>query len=87
MKGRLFLNVVVLQSSAVFKLSAAEDQLLLIGRNTFFVLNLLFYFGIESDGSTSSNGLVSESSVEDFQALLVRRNTFLILKYLFEVLI
>ena len=42
MKGRLFLNVVVLQSSAVFKLSAAEDQLLLIGRNTFFVLNLLF---------------------------------------------
>ena len=33
MEGRLFLNVVVRKSAAVFKLLAREDQALLVGRD------------------------------------------------------
>ena len=40
MKGRLLLNVVVRQGSAVFKLLAGEDQALLIGWDSFLVLDL-----------------------------------------------
>ena len=44
MKGRLFLNVVILQSSAVFKLSASENESLLVRRDALLVLN----FGLDS---------------------------------------
>jgi len=40
MEGRLFLDVVVLQSAAVFELLASEDEALLVGRNAFLVLDL-----------------------------------------------
>lgn len=43
MKSRFFLDVVVGQSAAIFKLLAREDETLLIGRNTFLVLNLGLY--------------------------------------------
>merc|ERR1719435_63180 len=42
MQSRFFLNIVVTQGSSIFKLFASKDQTLLIWRNTFFVLNLLF---------------------------------------------
>ena len=40
MESRLLLNVVIRESSAVFKLLSSEDESLLIGRNTFFILDL-----------------------------------------------
>jgi len=40
MKGWLFLDVVVRESATIFKLLASEDKPLLIGRDTFFVLDL-----------------------------------------------
>merc|ERR1711931_414590 len=40
MEGRLFLDVVVRQSSSIFQLFSSKDQTLLIWRNTFLVLDL-----------------------------------------------
>ena len=39
-EGRLLLDVVVRESAAVLELLASEDEALLIGRNTFLVLDL-----------------------------------------------
>jgi hypothetical protein len=56
-KSGLFLDVVVTKSSSVFQLLSSEDESLLIGGNTFLVLDLSFHilngvwwFNIESDG-------------------------------------
>merc|ERR1719464_532508 len=43
MKGRLFLDVVVRQSSSVFQLFSSKDQSLLIWRNTFLILDLCLH--------------------------------------------
>ena len=40
MEGGLFLNVVVRESAAVFKLLSGEDETLLIGWDAFLVLDL-----------------------------------------------
>ena len=66
MKGRLFLNVVIREGSAILELLAGEDESLLIGRNTFFVLNLGFnvFDGIRGL-NVKSNGLPSESLDEN----------------------
>ena len=40
MKGRVLLNGVVLKSVAVLQLLTSEDETLLVGWNTFLVLNL-----------------------------------------------
>ena len=40
MEGRLLLNVVVRESAAILELLTSEDQTLLIGRDTFLVLDL-----------------------------------------------
>merc|ERR1719167_1857588 len=40
MKCRFFLNVVVTQSTSIFKLFTSKDQSLLIRRNSFLILNL-----------------------------------------------
>src|ERR1700678_880976 len=40
MKGRLFLDVVVRQSTPVLKLLASKDKSLLIRRNSFLILDL-----------------------------------------------
>ena len=40
MEGRFLLNVIVRESSAIFKLLSSEDKTLLVWRNTFFVLDL-----------------------------------------------
>jgi len=42
-KSRLFLDVVVGQGSAVFKLLASENESLLVGRDALFVLDLRLY--------------------------------------------
>jgi hypothetical protein len=56
-KGRLLLNVVVRKSAAILELLSSEDESLLIGRNTFLVLDLgldvlngVRRLNIESDG-------------------------------------
>jgi len=60
MEGAFLLNVIVTQSSAVFQLFSGEDESLLIGGNTFLVLNLgldiingVAGFNIKSDGLAS----------------------------------
>ena len=40
MEGRLFLNVVVAQGTAILKLFTGEDKTLLIRRNSFLILDL-----------------------------------------------
>jgi len=66
MEGRLLLDVVVLESSAVLKLLASEDESLLVWGNTFLVLNL----GLDSLNGVSllnlkGDSLSSESLNED----------------------
>ena len=39
-KGGLLLNVVIRKGAAIFELLASEDQTLLIGGNTFLILDL-----------------------------------------------
>ena len=60
MECRLFLDVVVRESSAVFELFTSEDESLLIWWDTFFVLDLsldvlncVSWFNIEGDSFTS----------------------------------
>merc|ERR1719295_715039 len=50
MKSRFFLNVVITQSSSIFKLFASKNQSLLVWGNTFFILNFGFHIfnGIRS---------------------------------------
>jgi hypothetical protein len=43
MQGALLLDVVVAQGAAILQLLAGEDQALLIGRDTFLVLDLLLH--------------------------------------------
>ena len=40
MKGGLLLDIVVGQSTSILKLLSGENETLLVGRNTFLVLNL-----------------------------------------------
>jgi hypothetical protein len=40
MEGGLFLDVIIGESTTIFKLLAGEDQALLVRGNTFLVLNL-----------------------------------------------
>ena len=40
MEGRLLLDVIILESAAVLKLLAGEDQALLVWRDALLVLNL-----------------------------------------------
>ena len=60
MKGRFLLDVVVGQGSAIFELLSSEDQTLLIGRNSFLVLDLaldivdsIARFHLKGDGLAS----------------------------------
>ena len=61
-KRGLFLNVVVTQSSAIFKLFASENETLLIGRDAFFVLDFrlhildtVAWFNFKSDSLTGQS--------------------------------
>ena len=57
MEGGLLLDVVIAESATILKLLACEDQALLIGGNTFLILDLSLHvldsigsLNIESDG-------------------------------------
>ena len=57
MKSRFLLNVVIRERSSIFQLLSSKDQTLLIRRNSFLILDLLFdiinrirWFHIKSDG-------------------------------------
>ena len=55
MEGGLLLNVVVGESSAVFKLLTSEDETLLIRRDTLLVLDLGLYI-IDGVGGLNLEG-------------------------------
>jgi len=62
MEGRLFLDVVIGESSSILELLSGEDKSLLIWRNTFLVLDLsldvlngVCWLDIEGDGLTSES--------------------------------
>jgi len=62
MEGRLLLDVVIGEGAAIFELLSSEDKSLLIGRDTFLVLDLgldvlngVRWLDIESDGFTSES--------------------------------
>jgi len=42
MKCRFFLNVVISECSPIFKLFTGKNETLLVGRNTFLILNFSF---------------------------------------------
>jgi len=75
MEGRLFLDVVVTESSSVLKLLSSEDESLLIWRNSFFVLDLgldvfngICWLDIEGNGLSGKSfneNLHSTSKSED----------------------
>ena len=57
MKSALLLNVIIRKSAAIFELFTGEDKALLIGRNTFLILDLgldvidgIRGFNLEGDG-------------------------------------
>jgi len=69
MEGGLLLDVIIGKSAAVFKLLAGKDEALLIGGNSFLVLNLSLHVvdgvaGLDLQG----DGLSSESFHEDLHA-------------------
>ena len=68
-KGRLFLDIVVGEGTAIFKLLAGEDQALLVGGDALLVLNL----GLDVvDGvrglDLESDGLSRQSLNEDLHS-------------------
>jgi hypothetical protein len=65
-KSRLLLDVVIRESSTVFKLLSGEDESLLIWRDSFFVLDFGFdIFNGISGLDIQCDGLTSESLDED----------------------
>jgi hypothetical protein len=65
-KSRLLLDVVVGQSAAIFQLLAREDQALLIGRDSFLVLDLgLDGFDVIRGVDIKSDGLARKGLNED----------------------
>ena len=69
MESRLLLDVVIRKSSAVLELLASENESLLIGRDTFLVLDLGLHV-LNSVGGLNieGDGLASESLDEDLHA-------------------
>ena len=69
MKSRLLLNIVVRQGPAVIELLSSEDEALLIGRNTFLVLDLgLDVLNAVGLVDFQGDGLAGESLHEDLHA-------------------
>jgi hypothetical protein len=65
-KGRLFLDVIVRQSTPIFQLLAGKDKSLLIGGNTFLILDLgLNVLNCVGWLNIEGNGLSCEGLDED----------------------
>ena len=74
-EGGLLLNVVVRESSAVFELFSSEDQSLLIGRDTFLVLDLgLDVFNGVGGLDIQSNRLTCKGLNENLHIYLLFNN-------------
>ena len=70
MEGGFLLNVVIRQRATVLQLLARKDQALLIGRNAFLVLDLLFDVVNRVRGlDFQRNGLASKGFDEDLHDL------------------
>jgi len=75
MEGWFFLDVIVRKGSSILELLSSEDKSLLIGWDTFFILDLCLHilngvrwFDVESDGLTSeglNEDLHSSSKSQD----------------------
>jgi len=75
MKSGFLLDVVVGQSATVFQLLASKDQTLLIGRDTFFVLDLCFdIFNRIAGFNFKGDGLSGESFDKDLHATSQTQN-------------
>ena len=69
------MNVIVGESSTIFKLLSSEDKTLLVWRNTFFVLNLsLHIFNSISRLNFKSDCLTSEGLYEDLHTTSESKN-------------
>ena len=69
MESRFFLDIIILESPAIFKLFAGENESLLIWGNTFFVLDLcLHIFNCVRWLNIQGDGLASESLHKDLHA-------------------
>jgi len=69
MKSRFLLDIVVWKSTAIFQLFTSEDETLLIGRDTFLILNLgLNVLNRVRGFNFKSDSLTSESLNEDLHA-------------------
>jgi len=69
MKSGFLLNVIIAQTSSVLKLFTSEDESLLIGRNTFFVLYLgLYLLNVIRRFNIKGNGLPGQGLHEDLHA-------------------
>ena len=74
-EGRLLLNVVVAESTAILELLASEDETLLVWRNSFLVLNLGLHVLDRVAGlDLESNGLACESFNEDLHTSAKAKN-------------
>jgi len=66
MKSRLFLDIVVWKGSSIFQLLTGKDKPLLVGRDTFLVLDLgLHIFNSIRSFNLESDSLASESFHEN----------------------
>jgi len=69
MESRLLLDVVVTESSAILKLLASEDESLLVGRDTFFILDLSLDIVNGVTGlNIQGDGLASQSLDKDLHS-------------------
>ena len=74
-EGWFLLNVVVRESSAIFKLLTSEDETLLVWRDTFFVLNLsLNIFNCISRLNFKSDCFTSQGLDEDLHTTSKSKN-------------
>ena len=62
MDGGILVDVIILNSPAIFKLLTSKDESLLISRNTLLVMNLILQaFNAVLGAAVQSDGLASQS--------------------------
>jgi len=88
MEGGFLLNVVIRQSSTIFKLLSSEDQSLLLWRNSFLVLDL----GLDiRDGviwlNVQSDGLSRERLDEDLHSTTTKSKNKMESRFLLDVVV
>ena len=75
MKSRLLLDIVITQGSSIFQLLSSKDKSLLVGRNSFLVLNLcLHVFNCVWSFDLKCDGLSRQSLDEDLHSSSQSKN-------------